>query len=84
MKSSPFSGLLPQQQSWDARHDAAQQHVEHAGLQFSKYLILRFVEREKTKKKRKYLAKIIGSGVSEAGVAEAGAAACKKSFVSSS
>merc|ERR1719234_2695802 len=47
----PFPGLLPQQQSWDARHDAAQQHVEDTGL-----------------------AKIIGSGVSEAWVAETGTA----------
>ena len=74
MKSSPFSGLLPQQQSWDARHDAAQQHVEHAGLQFSKYYS-DLSKEKRQRRKEKYLAKIIGSGVSEAGVAEAGTAA---------
>merc|ERR1719239_1411637 len=48
----PFPGLLPQQQGWDARHDAAQQHIKDTRL-----------------------AKIIGSGVSEARVAETGTAA---------
>merc|ERR1719234_1605320 len=48
----PFPGLLPQQQSWDARHDAAQQHIQDTRL-----------------------AKIISSGVGEAGVTETGTAA---------
>ena len=30
---APLPGLLPQQQSWDARHDAAQQHVKDTRLQ---------------------------------------------------
>lgn len=34
----PLSGLLPQEQSWDAGHDAAKQHVEDPRLQyFSRY-----------------------------------------------
>ena len=30
---APLPGLLPQQQGWDARHDAAQQHVKDTRLQ---------------------------------------------------
>ena len=52
---APLPGLLPQQQSWDARHDAAQQHVKDTRLQDISFKIFRIYRIGQNSKRTRWI-----------------------------